>query len=197
MIDWTVLGLVVSAASVLVAVGVPLVASVAGRASRVAAPDAPPLFSTRPPRAIAVVFAVLGSASFFFGLVLAVQVPLRDGPDVAAGSMTAGALCALGAGELLLWRGIRRTRLEVHDEGFLVQAWFRPARWVRADEIASFRPLLSPGGGVDGSGIDARDGRRRRLFIATGRDENYRELLRHLERRAPEALAAFRGRPVG
>lgn len=197
MIDWTILGLVVSAATMVVAVGVPLVAFVAGRASRAAAPDAPPLFITRPSRLVAVVFAVLGFASFFFGLVLAVQVPLRDGPDVAEGSAIAGALCALGAGELLLWRGIRRTRLEVHDEGFLVQSWFRPARWVRADEIASFRPLLSPGRGVDGSGIDARDDRRKRLFIATRRDENHRELLRHLERRAPEALAAFQGRSGG
>jgi hypothetical protein len=196
MIDWTVPGLVVSAVSVLAAVGAPVLAALAGRRSRGLAPASPPLVVARPPRPIAVVFAVLGFASFFFGLVLAIQVPLRDGPDVAEGSAIAGALCALGAAEILIWRGIWRTRIDVHDEGLLVTSWFRAARWVRFDDITSIRPLLSPQGGVDGSGIDARDARRRRLFISNRRDQNHRELIRHLDRGAPEALAGLRGRTV-
>lgn len=192
MIDWTVLGLVVTAVSVLAAVGVPLAASLLSRSRRAAAPDSPPLFTTHPPRLVSVMFAVVGLASFFFGLVLALQVPFTDEPDVAEGSAIAGALCALGAMEVLLWRGIRRTRLDVHDEGLLVQSWFRPARWVLVSDIASYRPLLSPGA-IDGSGIDARDARRKRLFIANRRDDNYRKLLDHLERHTPEALADFRG----
>ncbi len=197
VLDLTTLGLLVTVTSVVVAVGLPLTASVTSRRRRVEGPVSRPLFTSRPPRAVAVLFQVIGLASFFFGLVLAVQVPSRlessgtdaaELADVAEGSAIAGALSVIGAGEVLIWQGIRRTRLDAFDDRLLVQRWFRPARWVLVSDIASFRPLLTPQSGIGGDGIDARDERGRRLFIANERDDGYDKLIDHLEQRTPEAL---------
>lgn len=197
MLDLTTLGLLVTVTSVVTAVGLPLTASLLSRRRRVAAPAPVPLFTSHPPRALGVLFGVIGLASFFFGLVLAVQVPSRLGAsgtdaaelaDVAEGAAVAGALSVLGAGEVLIWQGIRRTRLDVYDDRFLVQRWFRPARWVLVSDIASFRPLLTPQSGIGGEGIDARDERRRRLFVANRRDDGYEQVIDHLEQRTPDEL---------